>query len=172
MPWTGSEILFGLFLTALFWPSMAQATLQSVGFFRWYYGPDAVATVQSKDSDPDERRQVQSRMGLWSIALASPLQVLTIPLLFAVLSGTRPAQLGLTRRRLGRNALAGLVGTLVLTPVVLGIYQLVQYLMSRTGGGTVEQHGLTIAATQHLSGIEWALLIYSPPRSRRRWVKS
>jgi membrane protease YdiL (CAAX protease family) len=161
VPWTGSEILLGVFLTAFFWPSLAQATLQGIGFFRWYYVPDAVAVAQSKDSDPDERRQALSRMGLWSIALASPLQVLTIPLLFASMSGTRPDQLGLTRRRLGRNVLAGLLGTLVLTPVVLGIYQLVQYLMLRAGSGTVEQHGLTIAAAQHLSGIEWALLVFT-----------
>src|SRR5579872_2449518 len=109
VPWTGSEILCGMFLTVLFWPSMAQATLEGIGFFRWYYGPEAVATAQAKDSDPDERRQVQSRMGLWRIALASPFQVLTIPILFAALSGTRPDQLGLTRRRLGRNVLVGLV---------------------------------------------------------------
>jgi membrane protease YdiL (CAAX protease family) len=159
--WTGSEILLGVFLTAFFWPALAQTTLQGVGFFRWFYGPEVVATAQSKDSDPDERRQAQSRMALWSIALASPFQVLTIPLLFAAMSGTRLDQLGLTRYRLGRNVLAGLVGTLLLTPAVLGIYQLVQYLMLRSGGGTVEQHGLTIAATQHLTGIEWTLLVFT-----------
>jgi membrane protease YdiL (CAAX protease family) len=156
VPWSGSELLLGLLLAWWFWPAMVEATLQSLDFYRWFYGPELVAAAESKTIDPEERRQAASRLGLWPSALAAPFQVLTFPLLFSALSGTRPEQLGLTRRRLGRNALAGVVGVLVLSPIVFAAFWLLQRLY---GQGGVERHALETIAQQPLFPSEWLLLL-------------
>ena len=57
---------------------------------------------------------------LWSGCAALPLQVASVLLILGVLSGTRPADVGLTRRRLGKNLLAGLAASLVLAPASMG----------------------------------------------------
>ena len=158
--WTGPEIFVSVFLAWFFWPALVEATLQGIHFYQWFYGPELVAVAESKDSDPAEKQKTRTRMTLWPMALAAPLQVLTFPLLFAALSGTRPEQLGLTGRRFGRNLLAGVVGMVVLTPVVFGIYRFVQYLYARSGQG-VEQHALEIVARQSLFPSEWVLLIFT-----------
>jgi membrane protease YdiL (CAAX protease family) len=159
VPWTGSEVLLSVFLVWFFWPALAQVTLQGIGFYRWYYGPELVAVAQSEDSDPIEKTEAQSRLALWPTALASPFQVLTFPILLAALSGTRPEQLGLTARRFGRNLLLGVGGMLVLTPLAFGIYWIVRYLYAESGGAGVEKHALEIVAQQHPFPSEWVVLV-------------
>ncbi len=161
VPWTAAEILVSAYLAWFFWPALVQATLQGANFYRWYYGPELVSTAESEHSDPEEKHKAQARLSLWPTALASPLQVLTFPLLFAAISGTRPEQLGLTVRRFDRNLFAGLLGALVLTPVVFGVYWLVQYLYSLAGEDRVEKHALEIVAQQPLSVLEWVLLVFT-----------
>jgi membrane protease YdiL (CAAX protease family) len=160
-PWSGSELLLGVFLAWLFWPAMVQATLQGVGFYRWFYGPELVATAESKTADADDKRPAALRMALWPSALAAPFQVLTFPLLFSAFSGTRLEQLGLTRRQLGRNLLSGLVGVLVLSPVVFATYSLIQQLYVWSGESGVERHALEMIARGHLFPSEWVLLIFT-----------
>jgi membrane protease YdiL (CAAX protease family) len=71
------------------------------------------------------------------------------------MSGTRPSQLGLTRRRLVRNVLAGALGALLLTPLCLGLNWLVVTLYHSWGGGGTQEHPLTLLAEQHLAPAEW-----------------
>ncbi len=160
VPWTGPEIFIGVYLAWFFWPALVEATLQGVDFYRWFYGPELVAVANAKDSDPAEKQKVWTRMTLWPMALSAPFRILTFPLLFAALSGTRPEQLGFTRRRFGRNALLGLLGMLVLTPAVRGIYWFLQYLYSRSGQ-TVEPHALEVVARQSLFPSEWVLVVFT-----------
>jgi membrane protease YdiL (CAAX protease family) len=159
-PWSASEIILGVFLVWFFWPAMTQSTLQAIGFYQWYYGSEFVARVEKEDSDSSDKRQSLARMSLWPSALAAPLQALTFPLLFAAFSGTRPQQLGLTSRRLGRNALSGAIGLLFLAPIVFGIYALIRHLYAREGG-SVEKHALEIIAQQRLYPSEWVLLVFT-----------
>jgi membrane protease YdiL (CAAX protease family) len=104
---------------------------------------------------------LSKRLALWSNTLAWPFQVLTFPLLFASLSGTRLDQLGLTTRRLGRNVLAGVVGMLALTPAVFGVYWLVRRLYELAGQHGIEKHALEVMAQQDLSTLEWVMLIFT-----------
>lgn len=159
-PWSASEIVLGVFLVWFFWPALAQSTLQAVGFYHWYYGSEFVATAEKEDGDSSEKRQALARMSLWPSALTAPLQALTFPLLFAALSGTRPEQFGLTTRHLGRNALYGAIGLLILAPIVFGTYSLIRYLYAREGGG-VDKHALEIIAQQRLHPSEWVLLFFT-----------
>src|SRR5438270_637643 len=117
VPWTGPELLLALLAALVLWPQLAYQLLLAGGFFRTFYGPEAVAATEAGPA----RQLMLSRMGLWSGALAFPFQAATFPLLFAALSGTRPDQLGLTRRRLGRNLLLGAAVALLLVPAVLGL---------------------------------------------------
>jgi membrane protease YdiL (CAAX protease family) len=157
-PWSASEIVLGVFLVWFFWPALTQSTLQAIEFYRWYYGPEFVATAEAEDGDPAVKRQAQQRMSLWPSVLAMPLQALTFPLLFAALSSTQPRQLGLTTRRLGPNVLVGFLGLIVLTPICFGVFWLVRYLYARWGGEGVEKHLLELVAEQRLYAGEWVAL--------------
>lgn len=145
-PWTGAELFAVLFLVWFFWPSTLYLLLQGMGFERWYYGEAAA--------------EVQTRVQLWVRTLALPFQAVTMPLVFAAVSGTRPEQLGLTTRRFGRNVLAGLIATAAITPVVYGIYYLSQQLYAHWGTG-LEKHPLEVLGEQHLFVSEWILLIFT-----------
>lgn len=141
------EILFALYLVWFFWPFTVSRILAGVGVQHWYYGDDAP--------------ELPLRLELWVRTFALPLQVLTIPLLFSAFSRTRPDQLGLTTRRLGRNVLAGLASWLILSPPVFGIFRLLRYLSSQSGEHTVEQHALETIARQQLFPAEWVMLFFS-----------
>lgn len=147
VPWTGAEIGLCLFLAWLFWPAAVYAALKGLDVEHWYYGEDAA--------------EVQKRLGLWVNALASPFQVLTYPLVFSALSGTRLDQLGLTTRRLIRNVLTGAAVLLVLAPVVFGFWQLVRLLYRGAGEQGIEQHALEILAQQQLHPSEWVMLFFT-----------
>jgi membrane protease YdiL (CAAX protease family) len=151
------ELLVSLYLVLLFWPSAALGVLHWCGFDRWWYGIDLSAPA---GADAGAVQQAMFRMKLWAGVLAFPFQVLTYPLVFRVISGVHLSQLGLTTRRLGRNLLLGLAGVVVLTPGVLGLYQLLLYLYAWSGAGT-EKHPLVQVAEQPLAPAEWVLLVLS-----------
>jgi membrane protease YdiL (CAAX protease family) len=146
-PWSGMEILFALYLVWYFWPITVALILKGVGVEHWYYGDDVP--------------EMPLRLELWARTFALPLQILTVLLLFSAFSRTRPDQLGLTMRRFGRNALAGLIGWMILTPPVFAIFQLVRYLSSQSGKPTVEHHALEKIAHQQLFPVEWLMLFFT-----------
>src|SRR6516164_8791527 len=95
--WSGAEMLLGAYLVWALWPAAAYYAVTGLGVAQlsvehWYYGGEVA--------------ELPLRLMLWTKTLACPFQVLTFPLLFASLSGTRLDQLGLTSRRLSRNILA------------------------------------------------------------------
>jgi membrane protease YdiL (CAAX protease family) len=147
VPWSGLELLLGVYLVWFLWPAAAYAAVTGLNVKHWYYG----------GSVPE----LDKRLDLWVHTLAWPFQVLTFPLLFAALSDTRLDQLGLTTRRLGRNILAGVVGMLALTPPVFGVYWLVSHLYFWAGQKGVEKHALEVMAQQHLFPVEWGMLIFT-----------
>lgn len=146
VPWSGMEILLGLYLVWFGWPVTVYLLFTAVGLDHWYYG--------------DEAPEMSARLDLWVRAFALPLQALTVPLLFSAFSGTRPEQLGLTTRRFGRNVLAGLIEMLVLAPPVFGLNQLLGYLYSRSGE-PVEQHVFEKIAQEPLFPSEWIALFFT-----------
>jgi membrane protease YdiL (CAAX protease family) len=172
VPWTGPEVLLALCLVYVAWPVTFSLLLQGSGFLRLVYGPDpaarqttavgvAAGPVAAKALEPTFQRLGSYRKGLWLNAMAFPFQALTVPLVLYSLSGTRPYQLGLTARRLGRHLFVGLVGTLVLVPAVFGVYYLVTLLYRTLGAGPTEEHPLTQVAQFGLSPLEWGLLVLS-----------
>jgi membrane protease YdiL (CAAX protease family) len=180
--WTAGEVVLALLAWVFFWPPVTRTALQAAGFFSAYYGPAAAALI---DADQDvrlgqeaglglfagpggadaflttARQRLNGRAFLWVLAAGFPFQLVTIPLLLYALGGTRPWQLGLTNRRLGRNALAGLVGALLLTPPVLGIHEAVLWLYRLGLPGRAVEHPLTLLVEQQsLFGAERVLLVF------------
>jgi membrane protease YdiL (CAAX protease family) len=147
VPWTGIEILATLYLVWFIWPLTVSFVLKSVGVEHWYY--------------PEDTPKMELRFGLWVRTFALPFQAITIPLLFSAFSATRPDQLGLTTRHLGRNFLAGFASWLILTPLVFGIFTLLRYLYSQSSEHVVEPHPLETLGRNSLFPAEWVLLIFS-----------
>jgi membrane protease YdiL (CAAX protease family) len=172
VPWTGPEVLLALCLVYVAWPATFSLLLQGAGLYRWVYGPDPVARKTSavgvaagitaaRAAEPVFQRLDSYRKGLWLTNVAFPFEALTIPVLLYSLSGTRPYQLGLTGRRLGRNLFVGFIGSLVLIPIVFGVYYLVTVLYRSWGTTPTEEHPLTQVAQMGLTPVEWALLVGS-----------
>jgi membrane protease YdiL (CAAX protease family) len=172
VPWTGAEMLLAYLLVYLAWPATFSLLLQGSGFLRLVYGPDpaarrtaAVALAAGQGAaralEPTFQRLDSYRKALWLNAVAFPFEAVSIPLLLYGLSRTRPYQLGLTTRRLGRNLLVGLVGALVLVPAVFAVYYLVLAVYRALGAGPAEEHPLTQVAQLGLSPVEWGLLVLS-----------
>jgi membrane protease YdiL (CAAX protease family) len=183
--WGAAEIGIIILLTLPsigLWPALVFEALDRVGLFRRLYGADAVALVRADDEHrqrqrqaleviagpgavedwlPRVRRLMTIRLNLWATVLAFPFQAATIPFVLYAASRTRPAQLGLTTRRLGRNLLLGFAVFLVLAPLVLGINALVEILYRRILGGEPQAHPLTLVATAGLTPAEWVLLVLS-----------
>jgi membrane protease YdiL (CAAX protease family) len=174
------EIALVLLIVYLILPRLVFDVLDGTGFFRRLYGAEAVALAQPNDAVRQQqrlalgvlagtgaaevglpllRRLVLLRFNLWVTVLAFPLQAAAAPLLLYGLGRTRPDELGLTTRRLGRNLLLGAAGFVVLSPLVLGINYLVEKLYTSALGGVPQVHSLTLLAMHGPTAAEWALLI-------------
>lgn len=157
VPWSGTEILVVLILVVVFWPSAVHTALDAAGVYRLLYGDDLASVARDPDAPPDLRRRAQNRLNLCSRAVAFPFQAATVVLLLYVVSGTRPAQLGLTSRRLGRNLLLGIAAAVMLTPAVLGLNFLVERAYAHVLQGPPQVHPLTEVAGEALRPAEWFL---------------
>ena len=148
-PVTGLEIVC-VALMPMLWYSLFHAILKSATFFEWFYG---AATLEA---DPFARE----RQGLWITAISAPFLVGSALTFLAVGVGVSLADLGLTTRNLGRNALAGLVFAFIFVPGSLGIQQLALMALERVGSEPVE-HPFTRIGTTGLLPVEWGLLVFT-----------
>jgi membrane protease YdiL (CAAX protease family) len=180
-PWSVGEILVVLYLWVFFWPPLARLALSETRLLAAYYGADAVAIA---DADPEQRLQQRAglalfvgpgtaesflaeaqqrllgRFQLWTLAVAFPFQLVSVPLLLFLTGRTRPGQLGLTTRRLGWKALGGVIAAAVLTPFVFGLNYAVQELCNRVVPGRVQEHPLTAVTREHIWPAEWVLVFF------------
>jgi membrane protease YdiL (CAAX protease family) len=166
-PVTGLVVVFALLLIEFYWPWLAFQALNRSGFYERIYGSEFVARAEAPGPPPvppeDEaaRDGDRYRLNLWGQALAFPLQVATVPVLFYFLLRVPPAALGLTAKRLGRNLAAGGLGFLLLTPAVWGVHLATQALVLRSGAGAVQEHPLTQLARGGATPAEWALIVFT-----------
>jgi membrane protease YdiL (CAAX protease family) len=179
-----------LFVLFVYFAGVSQAfeVLDRSGFYGRVYGPDLAPLCKEPDrkgrapawgrlrdglgaaggpgaasgaTADAVRRAGRTRLLLWARALAFPFQALAIPFVLLAFLGARPAQLGLTRRRLGRNVLFGLVGWVVFTPLAFGVNVLTARFLSEAGLGGEQEHPLTQLAGLGPTPAEWALLIFT-----------
>jgi membrane protease YdiL (CAAX protease family) len=155
--WTGGDIILVVFFALGFWPALCGQLLSWTGFYEQLYGPDFHATL-TDNSDPN-RELAWTRFALWATLLAFPLQVLTAPVVFRLLRGTRPKELGLTTQNLGRNLLRGFLGWLLLAPVVWAVYWLTVLLYNQWVPGGTETHPLDQLGHKGAFRSDWVLLV-------------
>src|SRR5262249_15298828 len=137
VPWSGYEILAAVLIMVL-WPLLILQMLSAPG--------------GAHPADP--------LLTSWAILIAFPLEVATILALFWRASGTRPYQLGLTGHRARSNAVAGYLGWLVVTPIILGLFYLVLVCYRALEGGPPPSHPLSELVQGHQPILEWALVLF------------
>jgi membrane protease YdiL (CAAX protease family) len=158
VPWSGLEIIVVLLLTQFFWFNLTYSALSAAGYFERVYGPEFAQhtpqDVQSAEPNPE-----LYRASMWLTVLCLPLNVATVLGVCALLSGTRPYQLGLTTHRLGRNVLLGTLGALlvaplhVLKPCVDVLYQQILHVQPTP-------HPLTLVA-RHALPVDRVMIVLS-----------
>ena len=155
VPWTGWEIIL-VFLVGFVGPSAVYLLLDGAGFYRWFYGGDELREAVKAGGAAGQLAQY--RLGLWAGCLGAILQVASALTILCGTSGATAADLGLTRRNLGRNVGAGLLFALIILP---GAYALnwLSLLVIRQLGGEEQPHPFTQLGQAGLQPVEWVLLI-------------
>jgi membrane protease YdiL (CAAX protease family) len=173
VPWSGLEVLLAVYANWLFWPPLCAFVLKTSGLFDRLYPPDPAAWlgllgVTPQDGFPSalpwqpilhaasKAATDLTRQHLWVTLFYFPLSFLTVPVVFRLLSGTRLEQLGITRRRLGREIVLGMVACAIITPIAYGILAWLTSFNMPT-----EPHPLTQLAGQSMTAAEKCLLIFS-----------
>jgi membrane protease YdiL (CAAX protease family) len=141
VPWGGLEVLLAFLVSQFLWPSVLSELLRVTQFFRWVYGPGFQAEAQRAQGGVNP-------VNYWLGDLALPLNLISIPALFYLLSGTRPYQLGLTARRLANNVLLGVLTAICVVPVIYLVLLVVNAFLRRLGEAPGE-HPLTKLVHEH-----------------------
>ncbi len=134
-PWSGREVLLGFFIYILL-PIALVIVLDKSGFFFAIYGRQ-IDTVRQAN--------------LFALPALVLIFAITITLLYAT-SRTYPRHVGWTRARWRANIRLGLAGFCLATPLVLGLYGLLIWILPR------KQQDFERLAQQDLYGFEWALM--------------
>ncbi len=162
VPWSGWEVLAAIFFEQIFWAGLMLQVLTDLGFFTWLYGPEFVkALTDLAPAAKHSHRFALERAGIWLSVICFPPIAASIVLLFRILSGTRPYQLGLTWHRWGRNVLAGALAWVVFTPFIYLVLKLATSISVWALHLEPEEHPLARLATQSLRPVEWVVLVVS-----------
>jgi membrane protease YdiL (CAAX protease family) len=158
LPWVVRQLVLAgvVGLLQQFWVATVAQLLLRSGFVEWFYGPELVALIHETGNDP-ARMDALTRLGLWASCLAFPFWLLSIAFVLRYVPNA-PAELGLTRRHLGRNMLAGVLCWAVLTPLTLGVHVTIRLLYQYAGTGGTSDHPFTSVA-RNLAPVEWVLLV-------------
>jgi membrane protease YdiL (CAAX protease family) len=157
-----------VFLTELVWAGLLVGPLVQVSVSTRHDesdSPSGLEKGENGDARSDARNDAEkapltrARVGLWTSIFCFPLNVATLLLLPRLLSDTRPFQLGLTSYRLGRNVFLGVLGWMILTPLVLWVNVLAHQLYVRITGGEPALHSLTMLSRSNPAWWELALVV-------------
>jgi membrane protease YdiL (CAAX protease family) len=160
LPFPARLLLVAVFLFVIVsvWAVLANLVLEASGFFAWLYGFQPVVRAQTPGQAGPEVESLRARMGLWASAAAFPFWVASVVAFFRWVRLVAPADIGLTLRGAGRNALYGASAAVVLAPLVLGLNYGAVWLFKDVLQWPVQEHPLAFAGRHGLSGLEWVLL--------------
>ena len=113
--WQGMQVFLG-FLIWLILPSIFVVIVDSVGFFRWVYGPDFPALFNDSGPLKDLQTESHSIRSLWVAPLCLPLQLFLIGLMLRM-EGASWTALGLMPKSYCRCYIAGMLTWLIATPL-------------------------------------------------------
>lgn len=141
VPWGAAAIGFAIF-NHLLWPAIVTRVLT----------PSDVAG--NAGIGPEDPRY------FWILNLSVVLEIATLLIGFRVFIGVLPYQLGLTTHRLRQNMIAGLVGWLMLIPLVLLINIAASSVYVLVRHAEPEEHPFTrIVKTHVLTPAEWIAFV-------------
>jgi membrane protease YdiL (CAAX protease family) len=167
VPWGAAEIVLVLLLSYAAEAAVYQL-LGVLGWFQWYYG-ELWPVV--RDARPGDEAAALARARMWLLwvpPLALPLKVAVAVLLLKRTSRASLADLGLTRDRLGRSVLLGVLLAVALTAGAYAVNALMVLLVKALGGAGRE-HSFTRLIQQGLDPAEWALLVFSAVVAASVW---
>lgn len=140
--WNGTHLLGLVFLLAVVMNSV-QPLLHQTGLFSWVYG----------DETPSKTREQ-----LWFTGVSLLFQIGVTLGWFNFLVEVPLAELGLTRQRLGRGVISGMLFAAIFAPGAYALQLLTLQLMTMLG--VPEQtHPFTQLTQEKLLPIEWILLV-------------
>src|SRR5262249_3029959 len=147
VPWSGIEVAACFFMAYLVWPVLVASLLSSTGYFTQLYGPDfpSPGPVKAPNALPP---LTTIRWEIWISLFSFPFQVVAIPLMLYLGSGTRPYQLGLTTHRFAAVTTLACLAWLGLTPVVFSVNFLAE-LASHWLNAPPHEHPLANLAKSH-----------------------
>jgi membrane protease YdiL (CAAX protease family) len=158
VPWSGLELAILLLLIFVGIPAIIQGILDRSGFFTWLYGAN-FRIPDLANGAPQADPLAQARVLMWHNLFAYPLQIMCIPVLLRLASGTRPYQLGLTTHRWRSNVVLGCLAWLFVTPVVYGLNFLVNEIYLRQGIKP-QSHPIDFLARHQPSTTELGILVF------------
>ncbi len=164
VPYSGIEVLAVVYLMTAVWPYAGYLAVTETGLGTYLYGRQAMMTLHAKeepavDSAREQVRLLRGRVSLPATLIVLPFQVLTAPLLLRRMSRTQLYQFGLTSHRWGQNVLLGLLGCVVLTPLVLGLNEAVTEVFRRLTPDKVTEHSFA-RLSRTATGVELALIVF------------
>jgi membrane protease YdiL (CAAX protease family) len=139
VPWLGADVWFAFGVMILV-PGLVLAALENSGFFTLLYGNNTAS--------------LSERKALWALVAAAPLQAALILAELALVRGARPADVGLTGRRLAQNVVAGYLLWLVLAAVALLLYWAMTLFME------TQKHPMEQLSRLPLLGAEWTAIVF------------
>jgi hypothetical protein len=150
VPWSWGQVAIVFILFLLLWDELLVLTFRFVPMLAWVYGPGVQeafeATFRNQPGTPLSVEEVLAftRAQLWVRVLFLPFQVGFIYLILWAWSQALPYQLGLTRQRLFRNVLVGIIGWFSFTLFLLLLNQALVSLLTHFGQAAAEEpHPLT-----------------------------
>jgi membrane protease YdiL (CAAX protease family) len=158
VPWEGIDLLAIFILVFRCWPIPFLELLKATGFFNWLYGPEFKLPGAEAKQDSVDLNSI--RAVVWAGFFAAPVQIATIPVFLRVVRGVRPYQLGLIAQRWLENSSLGVLAGIGLTPVVLGVHALTNWVYVRIAGAPPE-HPLSEMANHQASSLELVMLIFT-----------
>ncbi len=144
--WSGAAVLLAL-LPLLLAPPLAVSFFDASGVYRVIFGDD-------HDKEPF------LRLVLWASPLILLLFLANLYLIMYLACGIRPFQLGFSLTRWPQNCVLGYLGFLILTPLILGLNFVVQWLFVWAFGGERIFHPLEDLGKKTLLPVEWGLFFF------------
>lgn len=161
VPWSGLELIVVIIIVMVLWPSLMQALVVNTPLGEAIYGEEVIQAI--KDERKTEEKPQNLRVGLLSSLLAFPLQIVSVVLLLRQASGTRMHQLGLTDEAWQRNVVIGAIAFVLVTPLTLAIFNVVEMLTSTLFPGSAKEHLLQqLVKSNVLSDAELILVVVRP----------
>lgn len=146
--WGFVEILLAFF-GVVAGPALAFFILQNSGILLWYYGPEA--------SDPTTETGKRALI-LWATTLGLAVAIPAVLGIARRISATRPRHFGLRLRWVRQGIALGVLGWVLVSPLVLAIHYGLFYLQERVLFWKVKRHLLEQLMLDHGRPTEWVLL--------------